>query len=352
MTTALPSADHRSAEGEPSDTANGLATSELAIGGMHCASCAQRVQRSLRAVPAVASVAVNLATERAYVTFDPAVGSTDQLCEAVAAGGYSAEPAPEELSVADEAIDREGWRWRAVASWPLALAALGVSLVAPENATSGWIVLLLAVVVEIVGGWPFLRSSARLLRHGATSMDTLITLGHAGRPGGERRGGDRPGRPTPPPRRQRRLRGSAPRRHGAADHRHPRDRPRHRGAGAGPGGPGPSLVARSAAPDGAPGRRRRGRRDRPDRGARSGPGRGPGARPLRRDDPARRRGRPRLVGGRRVDADRRADARRARPGEPRHRRARATAPVSSSSRCGRWRPSPSSPGSSASSIRP
>ena len=177
MTTALPSADHRSAEGHPSDTANGLATSELAIGGMHCASCAQRVQRSLRAVPAVASVAVNLATERAYVTFDPAVGSTDQLCEAVAAGGYSAEPAPEELSVADEAIDRDGWRWRAVASWPLALAALGVSLFAPENATSGWIVLLLAVVVEIVGGWPFLRSSARLLRHGATSMDTLITLG-------------------------------------------------------------------------------------------------------------------------------------------------------------------------------
>ena len=48
---------------------------------------------------------------------------------------------------------------------------------APENAASGWIVLVLAVAVEIVGGWPFLRSSARLLRHGATSMDTLIALG-------------------------------------------------------------------------------------------------------------------------------------------------------------------------------
>ena len=88
MTTALPSADHRTGD------ANGLATSELVIGGMHCASCAQRVQRSLRAVPAVASAAVNLATERAYVSFDPTASSADELCEVVAAGGYAAQVAP------------------------------------------------------------------------------------------------------------------------------------------------------------------------------------------------------------------------------------------------------------------
>jgi heavy metal translocating P-type ATPase len=154
-----------------------LATSELSIEGMHCASCAQRVQRSLRAVPAVASAAVNLGTERAYVTFDPAATSAEELCHAVAAGGYSAEPLTQPPSVADERVDRDGWRWRAIASWPLALAALFVALFAPENAASGWIVLLLAVAVQIVGGWPFLRSSVRLLRHGATSMDTLISLG-------------------------------------------------------------------------------------------------------------------------------------------------------------------------------
>jgi len=171
VTTALPSAEHRSGGGD------GLATSELAIGGMHCASCATRVQRSLRAVPAVASAAVNLATERAYVTYDPDAVSTDELCQVVAAGGYTAEPVPAQTSVEDERVDPEGWRWRALASWPLALAALGVALFAPESAASGWIVLLLAVAVEIVGGWPFLRSSARLLRHGATSMDTLISLG-------------------------------------------------------------------------------------------------------------------------------------------------------------------------------
>ncbi len=171
MTTALPSTDHRVA------AADELSTAELAIGGMHCASCAQRVQRSLRAVPAVASAAVNLATERAYVTFDAAEASEDQLCAAVDAVGYSAEPVLEEPSVDREPADREGWRWRAIVSWPLALAALLVALLAPENAASGWVVLLLAIAVQLVGGWPFLRSSARLLRHGGVSMDTLISLG-------------------------------------------------------------------------------------------------------------------------------------------------------------------------------
>ena len=241
MTTALPSADHRSGEGHPSDTANGLATSELAIGGMHCASSAQRVQRSLRAVPAVASVAVNLGTERAYVTFDPAVSSTDELCEAVAAGGYSAEPAPEELSVADEAIDRDGWRWRAVA---VVAAGARRALRRPVRARGRSQRLdrpavgrrrrdRRRVAVPPVERPP---AASRCDQHGHADH-----AGHAGRPGGECCGGDRPRRPAPPPRRERRLRGSAPRRHGAADHRHPRDRPCDRGAGAARERPGPST---------------------------------------------------------------------------------------------------------------
>ena len=73
--------------------------------------------------------------------------------------------------------DPDHWGLRAAVSWPTALLALGVALFAPQDAVSGWIVLGLAVVVEVAGGWPFLRASARLLRHGATSMDTLIAVG-------------------------------------------------------------------------------------------------------------------------------------------------------------------------------
>ena len=73
--------------------------------------------------------------------------------------------------------DPDHWMLRAAISWPLAIAALVVSLAAAESARAGWTVLVLAVIVELAGGWPFLRDSARLLRHGATSMDTLIALG-------------------------------------------------------------------------------------------------------------------------------------------------------------------------------
>ena len=73
--------------------------------------------------------------------------------------------------------DADHWGLRAAISWPLAIAALIVSLAAPETALAGWTVLILGIAVEIAGGWPFLRDSARLLRHGATSMDTLIALG-------------------------------------------------------------------------------------------------------------------------------------------------------------------------------
>ena len=73
--------------------------------------------------------------------------------------------------------DPDHWMRRLVISWPLALAALAVALFAPETARASWIVLVLAIAVEIGGGWPFLRNAARLARHGATNMDTLIALG-------------------------------------------------------------------------------------------------------------------------------------------------------------------------------
>ncbi len=153
-----------------------LATVELELGGMHCSACATRIQRTLGRLPAVASASVNLATTRAFVSFDPARLDTDQLCRAVSEVGYTAAPVVGDRPGGD-GTDPDHWQARALISWPLALAALAVAVAAPETAAAGWTVLILAVVVEFAGGWPFLRDSARLLRHGATSMDTLIALG-------------------------------------------------------------------------------------------------------------------------------------------------------------------------------
>jgi len=153
-----------------------LSTAELELGGMHCSACATRIQRSLGRLPAVASASVNLATTRAFVAYDPERTDPDELCRAVVDVGYTASPVEAGPSAAPDR-DPDRWGLRAAISWPLAVAALVVSLAAPETAAAGWTVLLLAIIVEIAGGWPFLRDAARLARHGATSMDTLIALG-------------------------------------------------------------------------------------------------------------------------------------------------------------------------------
>ena len=153
-----------------------IATAELELGGMHCSACATRIQRALGRLPAVASASVNLATTRAYVAYDPTRLDPQELCDAVSDTGYTATPVTQGHSV-ESSGDPDHWDLRVLISWPLSVTALLVALVGPESATAGWTVLVLAIVVEIVGGWPFLRDSARLLRHGATSMDTLIALG-------------------------------------------------------------------------------------------------------------------------------------------------------------------------------
>jgi heavy metal translocating P-type ATPase len=143
---------------------------------MHCSACAVRIERKLGRLPAVASASVNLATARAFVSYDDSAIGVGELCRAVADAGYAAEPAGR----TPEAADRQHgdhWGLRAVISWPLALAALLVSLVLPQTPGPGWAVLTLGLLTEFAGGWPFLRNAARLLRHGAVSMDTLTAFG-------------------------------------------------------------------------------------------------------------------------------------------------------------------------------
>src|SRR5580658_3633146 len=153
-----------------------IATSELALAGMHCSSCAARIERALAGAPAVISASVNLATDRAFVTYDAAGTGPAALCAAVGAVGYGASEALDTETPA-AAGDPDHWARRAALSWPAALAALAVGLLAPQGAAAGWTVLAIGVFVELAGGWPFLRTSVRLLAHASTSMDTLIAVG-------------------------------------------------------------------------------------------------------------------------------------------------------------------------------
>jgi copper-transporting P-type ATPase V len=152
-----------------------VATSELALEGMHCSACATRIERTLAHQPAVLSASVNLATNRAFVTYDAGATGLAELCAAVDAIGYGAAEVDDKPT--RPVRDPERWAIRAALSWPAALGALGVALFGPENATAGWAVLVLGIFVEVAGGWPFIRTTVRLLRHLGTSMDTLIALG-------------------------------------------------------------------------------------------------------------------------------------------------------------------------------
>jgi heavy metal translocating P-type ATPase len=153
-----------------------LATEELELGGMHCSACAARIQRTLGRIPAVTSASVNLATARAFVAYDESVLDANDLCHAVVKAGYSAKVVNKDAGSAEQAHD-DHWVARVLISWPLAIAALLVSLLLPQTAAQGWTVIVLAVVVEFAGGWPFLRGAARQLQHGAVNMDTLTAFG-------------------------------------------------------------------------------------------------------------------------------------------------------------------------------
>jgi heavy metal translocating P-type ATPase len=165
------------APGSPGESLTvGPAATELEIGGMHCGACASRIEKTLARMPDVVSASVNLATSKAFVAHDQSRVSAEQLCDAVASMGYEAIVA--RLDGGGHArTASEHWPLRVAISWPLTIAALVLALVAPPTASTGWAVLSMAVAVEIAGGWPFLRSAAKLARHGACNMDTLIALG-------------------------------------------------------------------------------------------------------------------------------------------------------------------------------
>ncbi|MGH2953331.1 MAG: heavy metal translocating P-type ATPase [Solirubrobacterales bacterium] len=149
---------------------------ELAVEGMHCASCAARVQRVLARQAGVSEATVNFATTRAHVVYDPDAGALEELEAAVEGIGYGLAPAEERAADPAEAEQRD-WRWRVALSWPLALAVMVLAFTLAEESWARWLSLVLAAPVQFLCGWPILRSGAERARHRSANMDTLIALG-------------------------------------------------------------------------------------------------------------------------------------------------------------------------------
>ena len=144
---------------------------ELAIGGMTCASCANRVERKLNKLTGV-TASVNYATERATVTVPAGVTAADLVATVEAAGYTATVPRREEPDPTPD------WRHRLVVAVVLAVPVIVLSMV-PAAQFDGWqwVSLALATPVVLWAGLPFHRAARANLRHGTATMDTLISMG-------------------------------------------------------------------------------------------------------------------------------------------------------------------------------
>jgi Cu+-exporting ATPase len=142
----------------------------LEIEGMTCAACVSRVERKLNRLEGV-DAAVNLATESARVRYDADNVALDDLVAAVRSAGYDAAPA----SGAREETNARPTRLLVAA----ALSAPLVLLMVPPLQFDGWEWLAFALATPVVlwAGWPFHRAAALNARHGAATMDTLVSIG-------------------------------------------------------------------------------------------------------------------------------------------------------------------------------
>ncbi len=164
-------------------TGEDLRTVDLEIGGMTCASCAARIGKRLNRIDGV-TADVNYATEHALVAVADDV-SIDELVAQVEAMGYTARAAggPGEPTEGDEPGENEDPRLRAlrdrlVGSAVLGLPVLAMSMVSTLQFNSWqWLALTLTAPVVVWGAWPFHRTAWLNLRHGAATMDTLISVG-------------------------------------------------------------------------------------------------------------------------------------------------------------------------------
>ncbi|NUR07831.1 MAG: heavy metal translocating P-type ATPase, partial [Nocardioidaceae bacterium] len=155
----------------------GLSSLELEITGMTCASCANRVERKLNKLDGVTAT-VNYATEKAKVSFPDGLATAD-LVAIVEAAGYGARlpAAPRDDEPVDDDPARD-MRHRLLVSLVLSVPVVVLAMVPAWQFTSWqWLSLTLAAPVVVWGASPFHRAAWTNLRHGTTTMDTLVSLG-------------------------------------------------------------------------------------------------------------------------------------------------------------------------------
>ncbi len=165
----------------------GERTAELVIGGMTCASCAARIEKRLNKLDGVRAT-VNYATEKARVYHGDDV-AREELVAAVEKAGYTVQPPPPSRT-ADASASAVGTgeveeldlsrplRQRLIIATVLTVPVVAMAMVSAWQFTYWqWLSLTLAAPVVLWGAYPFHKAAWTNLRHGTSTMDTLISMG-------------------------------------------------------------------------------------------------------------------------------------------------------------------------------
>jgi P-type Cu+ transporter len=161
-------------------------TVDLQIGGMTCASCAARIEKKLNRMPGV-QASVNYATEKAHVVLPDGTDVGDAIATVEATGYTATLPAPPKSADSDvdsaettsaEPAEVVSLRRRLQVSIALTIPVFLLAMIPPLQFDNWqWLSLTLAAPVVVWGAWPFHRAAWLNARHGAATMDTLISIG-------------------------------------------------------------------------------------------------------------------------------------------------------------------------------
>ena len=153
---------------------------DLELAGMTCAGCATRIERTLNKLEGVEAT-VNYATEGAAVRFDPGRIGVEKVIAAVEAIGYGAALPGAAADTAQDDAAESAARWlrrRLLVATVLSVPLTVLAMVPPVQFSGWeWLAFALAAPVVLFAGWPFHRAALLNLRHGAATMDTLISIG-------------------------------------------------------------------------------------------------------------------------------------------------------------------------------
>jgi Cu+-exporting ATPase len=158
----------------------------VAVIGMTCASCVNRIERFLRQADGVTEATVNLASERAQVQYDPTRINRDGITRAIEAAGYDVVPEATGESVDDPSVVARRREQRTLLRDGLIASSIGLAMMALGFIPGGiglsmeqlnLLLLIPATIVQFGLGGRFLTRAARGLAHGELTMDTLVAMG-------------------------------------------------------------------------------------------------------------------------------------------------------------------------------